>query len=212
MRSALLSLTVLASIVALPAFSQIEPTTYEAVDATGKVIGPVTTITSDRGIVPLVVDGHLIPVLLNRNFLDSTRSSLIYFASTDCSGQGYIDWSSPSFILGPYAIVTSSNSVYAGPRDQPRISIDYRSALAPGSDECEAVIGNLFPASAVSFVRNLNPPFQPPFDIRATGAPSAVSVPAVGLTGLAILASALTVLAFRRMRAARSPQNVSRSL
>lgn len=175
--------------------------TLEAIDAQGHVLGTAIDDQFSRATVPLLINNFQVRVTVQRAFLAGPGPNRVYFASNNCTGQAYVEWV-PEALGQPHAIVTLSNTVYAGPRGSTQ-PVTTNSVLKEGSDACVVSFSggpvDLFP---VAKVLSLSPEFQPPFDLRVVDSLSPVPAPALGLGGLAVLASLLAVLAFRRLRPA----------
>ena len=184
-----------------PVQSQVIPATLEVVDASGTVIGPVLDDLTSVLDVPLLVDSHLIRARVRQTHMTTFSDYGVYFTSSDCSGQAFTNWNASTF-GDPFSIVTLSNSVFVGMAASPLQSINVGSHLAPGISGCQLASGLHTAMVPVSFIRDLSPPFQPPFSLRASPSVQGVSVPAVGMTGLALLAATLALLAFRLLRRA----------
>lgn len=184
--------------MSLSARSDIRPVSVEVVDAANNVLG--TTHTYFGGsVIMLEVDSHLIQANVFATHLASINP--VYFATSDCSGQAFAAWF-PGNIFEPSAVVTLSNSVYAGPR-APRQTVSTLSRLDQGVNGCQVasvVRNDLVP---VQFIRDLTPYFQPPFHARAAAANFA-SAPALSTEALAFLALALAVPAVYFLRSGGS--------
>lgn len=183
-----------------PALAQVQPAALELVDASGTVIGPVLEFNGTDPLVPLLVDSHLIMAFATTDYLYDKYDGVVFFASNDCSGQGFAVLQ-PGIAGEPHAIVTLSNSVYAGPRAATQL-VNLNSSLRSGVAGCQAESGSQGGLVPVSFIRDLSPTWQPPFSLRASAVLAPPSVPAVSLTGLGVLALALAVLGFLLLRPA----------
>lgn len=194
------------------ALGQIQPATAELIDAKGTVIGPVLDYNGSGGgvRVPLLIDGHTTILL----FFPGTVGTVVagggmggvFFASADCTGQGFAPNLGPDDFLEPQAIGGPRNTFFAGPASPTAPgAFTFNSVLLPGQ-ACSAASGT-FNALPVNPVRDLTPPWQPPF--RLVNSPAASSVPAVSAVGLLILALALGGLSVALLRS-REAKNARR--
>lgn len=158
--------------------AQVTPAAIEAVDANGSTIGPVINFSPGEATTAVVAGGHGILVVVRRNSLSSLFGGAVLFASTDCTGQGYVSW--PADQLGdPQTIVTSLSSIWAGPRTAPQF-VTPGSFFFPAVDGCQPAFGgwSVPDAVPVNHMADLLPGFVPPFDIAAAPGPSPAAVPA----------------------------------
>lgn len=185
------------------ALAAAEASTILVVDSVGTVVGPVIDFEATAGEsvprVALNVDGHATLLAFwpagQVPKIETLRGNEgVYFASSDCTGQGYMQlYGLPDFeMLEPQATGGPNYTFYAGPRTTPVLH-PCNSALFPGST-CQPVSaatcsGNL--GAPVFPVTDLVPQWQPPFHIELGGGPA--SVPAVSPAGLAALVALLGV-------------------
>jgi hypothetical protein len=191
------------------ALAQVQPATIQLVDSAGTTVGPVLNVTASAGLakVPLIIDGH-VTIL---GFSPRASSPLIivtdrgfegvFFASPDCTGQGFAaQYLGPNQeFLEPQAIGGPNYTFYAGPHVAP-MSLASNSKLGAGhgcSMESFTFTDQVAPVSAV---RDLAPPWVPPFRLQFIDAPAPNSVPAVSPWGLAFLIAALATIGIVLMR------------
>jgi hypothetical protein len=176
------------------AFAQIQAVSAELVDSNGTVVGTILDYHGPLGVatVALIIDGHSTILAFTPNSVDTFASaggSGVFFASADCTGQGFALSFGPDEFLEPQAVGGTNNTFYAGPRSAIVPGpFSYNSVLRHGQ-ACSTESATLTNALPVSPVRSLTPPWLPPF--RLEGSPAASSVPAVSSLGLLALAVAL---------------------
>jgi hypothetical protein len=185
------------------AFGQIQAASPELVDSTGIVVGPILDFNRPGGpvTVSLLIEGHTtilafrpgtVPVLI----LTLAETEGVFFASADCTGQGFAANAGPDSFLEPQAIGGLQYTFFAGPTGTPA-PLAYNSVLR-GGQTCSAESDVLANALPVTAVRDLMPPWIPPFRIVNVQAPN--PVPAVSPAGLAILAIVLGTLSIVLLR------------
>jgi hypothetical protein len=194
-RSILLSLFFLAC-VSHPALAQSEPATAQVVDSAGTVVGPVLDHYSRTGAsVALLIDGHSTILLFRTDSFDTiavTGELGVFFASADCTGQGYAVNYGPFEFFEPQAVGGPNRTFYAGTRSAVFPGpFNFQSALFSGQ-ACAAQSGTLPNALPVFPVRDLSPTWQPPFRIENVRGATA-TVPAVSTLGLVGIAVALAI-------------------
>jgi len=173
--------------------AQLQPTALEVVDSNNIVVGTVLDFRAPNAVtVPLLIDGHLTILLFGPAGVSSLEGSGggtggVFFASADCTGQGFAWSGGPQEFFEPQSVAGPNRTFYAGPRSTtipPAFS--FNSHLGTN---CTVISGTLQNALPVFPVRNLTPPWQPPFRLQA--APEASPVPAVSSAGLLVLLAAL---------------------
>jgi hypothetical protein len=189
-------------------FGQLEPASVELTDSLGTVVGPVLDFAPIGFTeVPLVIDGH--PTYLafhwNAAVVDPIQTLTgvdgVYFGSADCTGQGFAYY--PGSFLEPQAVGGTGNTFFAGP-SVPPIPFAYNSVLR-GGQSCVVESSSLTSAAPVNPVRNLTPPWVPPFKVQYVTTTGLNAVPAVSPQGLAALVVLLAGagIALLRVRAVR---------
>lgn len=175
------------------AIAQIQPASVELVDSLGTAVGPVLDLDpSGFAEVPLMIDGHPTYLAFRRSTPDSIRTTSfiegVFFAAADCTGQGYAYYlGGSSTFLEPHGIGGLNNTFYAGSAAATPAPFAYNSVLR-GGQACSAESDTLPTAAPVNPVRDLTPPWQPPFQLQFGVAPAPSPVPAVSAKGLLILA------------------------
>ena len=193
--STLLSVFLLVG-VSPAAFAQIEPATAEMVDSAGTLVGPVLDFTGrPEANVALLIDGHSTILKFTVSTIDTLSlpgGTGVYFASPDCTGQGYAAAYGPGEFLEPQAVGGPNYTFYAGPRSAVFPGpLNLGSALFAGQSCSPVGGGALSNALPVFPVRDLIPYWQPPFRIVNTR--GAAWVPAVSTLGLVGIAAALAL-------------------
>jgi hypothetical protein len=204
---AFISMAMSMAMIPPAASAQAVPATFEVVDSTDAVLGPVVDVVDwsfpEAPVVTFMVAGHPIAAAVQSDGRMFTPASTgvvnareIFFASADCTGQAYMKSWAPNAIWEPQAIVGLDNTVFVGSPAAPQ-TITSNSVLRESSS-CSAesaLTGNLITAARL---QELTPPYQPPFRIRSAG--STASVPAVSLPGLVVLVMVLGSVALFLLR------------
>jgi hypothetical protein len=176
-------------------------------DATGQILGPVMDYRFVIGApatgfaaFSVVVGGKVAILQANRNkIIGGGLDGAVYFATTDCSGQAYIDWD-PSWITPPSSIGGPLNTVYVGDVSPVVVHPNLQSFYNQAGGACitETFADAVAPVTPVGTL-----PAVPPFSLVPG---PAATVPAVNTWALValglILASAALVALHRRSAAA----------
>ena len=206
-------LMILLAISSHEAWGQIQPASSELVDSTGTVVGSILDFEGPNrsAKVPLLVEGHttilafrpgINPVLI----LTLTETEGVFFASADCTGQGFAANAGPDSFLEPQAIGGPQYTFFVGAPGTPG-PFAYNSVLR-GGQACSVESDTLASALPVNAVRDLTPPWQPPF--RIVNSPNPNSVPAVSPAGLLVLALSLVALGIVLLRRRREAHSAPR--
>jgi hypothetical protein len=204
------SIRVVPALVALSlwaAAASAQPGSVFVQDATGQLLGPVMDYrfmigAPETGFAAfsVVVGGKVAILQANRNkIIGGGIDGAVFFATTDCSGQAYIDWD-PSWITPPSSIGGPLNTVYVGDVSPVVVHPNLQSLYFQAGGACMAQVSHdaVAPVAPVGTL-----PAVPPFSLVPG---PALAVPAAdrwALVALGILlASAAWVALHRRSAAA----------
>jgi len=180
-----------------------EPSFAAVSDATGAILGPVAGYSPSSAVFTVSLGGKTALLAADRTTLTGVGDASVWFASADCSGQAYVQWT-PANISPPSSIGGPTNTVYVGDPAAVQANIVANSRYFGAGSACQP-----YPPTSEYFVP-VDPvgtlPAVAPFTLVPFAAGTAPSVPAVGGWGLLALGLALAVAAFLRLRAPRVPR------